>query len=56
MLKVKNLLAKGEEEHKTGQRTESMTTLGEAKKIRVFNNLVRNPKIRVLAPLSLSTN
>jgi len=33
MSKVKDLRAKGEEQHKAGQHTESMATLGEAKKI-----------------------
>jgi len=31
--KVKDLRAKGEEQHKAGQHTESMQSLGEAKKI-----------------------
>jgi len=33
MSKVKDLRAKGEEQHKAGQHTESMATLAEAKKI-----------------------
>ena len=33
MSKVKELRAKGEEQHKAGQHTESMNTLAEAKKI-----------------------
>jgi hypothetical protein len=33
MSKVKELRAKGEEEHKAGKHTESMNTLAEAKKI-----------------------
>jgi len=32
MTKVKSLRAKGEEQHKAGQHTESMASLGEAKK------------------------
>jgi len=32
MTKVKSLRAKGEEQHKAGQHTESMVSLGEAKK------------------------
>jgi hypothetical protein len=33
MSKVKSLRAKGEEQHKAGQHTESMASLGEAKKV-----------------------
>ena len=33
MTKVKELRAKGEDQHKAGQHTESMNTLAEAKKI-----------------------
>jgi hypothetical protein len=33
MTKVKELRAKGEEQHKAGKHTESMNTLAEAKKI-----------------------
>jgi hypothetical protein len=33
MTKVKDLRSKGEQQHKEGKHTESMSTLGEAKKI-----------------------
>ena len=33
MSKVQSLRAKGEEQHKAGQHTESMASLGEAKKV-----------------------
>ena len=40
MSKVKDLRAKGEEQHKAGQHTESMATLAEAKKLLGFNSLI----------------